>query len=73
MALNKGFTAPIVMALGGWKTVVLDDEDQLKPAKKSRKKPVSGSLRTALYSPPSDNSTGDESRWTQVAIIRDSG
>jgi hypothetical protein len=40
---------------------------------------VNGSLRTALYPPAqnwteaSENSTGDESRWTQVAIIRDSG
>jgi hypothetical protein len=41
--------------------------------KKTCKNPVSGSLRIALYPPSSENSTGDESRWAQVAIIRDSG
>ena len=44
-----------------------------QPDKKTCKNPVSGSLRIALYPLPSENSTGDESRWAQVAIIRDSG
>jgi len=49
MAFNKGFTAPIVMALGGWKT-----ERMLRAAAEA----VSGSERMSLAGAPAAPMSG---------------